>query len=207
MPFNELTAEQQAAFRARLALAGIDADRVVKYVGPDTQAGQIMASVDPAQSTIPPHIMTVPDIDTLKRLHGNPDAHYESGLMQGHHKAPAPWPQELAGLTPESATARQKVQVHEAHLVWLYGNSAGVQSYKDAINALEYPRQIPVFAAEDLVVTAANSPYVITPSESGHIYGTVTIYSGGSIAFQGSVDFNCQQLVQSDAPGPSAGDA
>lgn len=207
MPFSELTDEQQAAFRARLALAGIDPDGVVKHVGPDTHSGQLTASADPARSTIPPHTLTVHDVDTLKQLHGNPDEHYESGLMEEHHAIPSPWPQELAGLTRETATGRQRRQVHDAHRVWLYGNSANVQSYKDAINALEYPRQIPVFAAEDLVITAENSPYVIEASESGHIYGTVTIYNGGSIAFQGSVDFSCQQLVQSDASGPTGGDA
>lgn len=201
MPLSDLTESQQATYRARLAQAGIDPGDVVAYVGPDTHPGQLRASLDPEESTIRPHLMQVRDVDELKALAGIPDAHYEGGLMEEHHRVPEAWPPDRTDVTPESLDPEERNAIHHAHLVWLYGNSARVDTYKDAINAVEYPRTIPVFAAEELVITATNSPYVIT-SESGHVYGLVTIYAGGSIQFEGNVDFSCQRMVKSDDPGP-----
>ncbi len=204
MPLRDLTDAQQEAFRSRLALAGIDPADVPSLVGPDTHPGQLVASPDPAESTIAPHMMVVPDVESLKALAGMPDSHYESGLMEEHHRIPDEWPRERNDVTAETASAQDLEQIHHAHLVWLYGNSSRVESYREAINAVEYPRSIPVFAAEELVITAANSPYLIT-AESGHVYGLVLIYAGGSINFQGNVDFSCQKMVKSDAPGPPTG--
>lgn len=201
MPFSDLTDSQQTAFRARLAQAGIDPGDVAAYVGPDTHPGQLRASLDPAESTIRPHLLQVHDVDELKELAGIPDAHYENGLMQEHHRIPEEWPQDRGEVTLQSLTAPERNAIHQAHLVWLYGNSARVATYKDVINATEYPRTIPVFAAEELVITASNSPFVIT-TESGHVYGLVTIYAGGSILFEGNVDFSCQRMVKTDDSGP-----
>jgi hypothetical protein len=202
MAFADLTAEQQQAFRDRLALAGIDPGDVVKHVGPSTHPGQLIASSDPDESTIKPYQLTVEDVDTLKRLAGNPDEHYEQGLMEERHTVPEPWPEDRSDLRPEDATPEDRERIHHAHVVWLYGNSKHVQSYRDVINNMEYPKEIPVFVAEVVDVTKANSPYVIKPAESGHVYGVVTIYDGGSIQFEGDVDFNCQKMVKSDLSGP-----
>ncbi|MEO7269435.1 MAG: hypothetical protein ABIW49_09565 [Knoellia sp.] len=203
MPLSDLTDSQQAAFRARLAQAGIEPADVVALVGPDTHPGQLIASPDPEVSTIRPHLMTVEDVGKLKELAGIPDSHYTSGLMEEHHRIPDEWPGERSQLTRKEASAEELAEIHHAHLVWLYGNSSRVESYRDVINAMDYPKVIPVFAAEELVITTANSPYVIT-AESGHIYGVVTIYAGGSIKFEGNVDFHCQKMIKSDAPGPGA---
>ena len=86
--------------------------------------------------------------------------------------------------------------------MWLYGNSTSVDWYHDMIDSMEFLHDIPVFAALDVNITAADSQYVIDADDSGHIYGTVTIYAGGSIEFKGNVDLNCQQMIQSDLPGP-----
>lgn len=201
MPLSDLTPELQDAFRARLALVGIDPQTVVKRIGPDTHQGPVVLSANPRESAIKPHIVEVQDVDQMKELAGNKDEHYENGLMQEHHTVPEPWPDHLNDLTDATMGPEHRSAVHHAHLVYLYGNSAKVDSYRDIINQTEYPRTVPVFAAEELVVTAANSPYVIT-CESGHVYGIVTIYDGGSIQFEGNVDFSCQKMVQSDLPGP-----
>ena len=206
MPLSDLPDEQQAAFRARLAQAGIDPADVVAYVGPDTHPGQLRASAEPGQSTITAHLMEVATVDELKVMTGIPDEHYTSGRMQEHHRIPEPWPSDRMLTSARDATPQQRNEIHHAQLVWLYGNSARVESYRDVINATDYPKTLPVFAAEELVITAENSPYVIT-GDSGHIYGLVTIYAGGSIAFEGNVDFDCQRMVKSDEPGPARGGA
>lgn len=205
MGFADLSVEQQQAFRDRLALAGIDPADVLKRVGPTTHPGQLIASADPEVSTIKPHTMRVEDVDTLKALAGNPDEHYELRLIEEHHTIPDPWPEDRERPRRQDATPDERHRIHHAHLVWLYGNSKHVQSYRDVINDVEYPKLIPVFAAEELVITAENSPYQITAAESGHIYGEVVIYQGGSIQFEGNVDFNCQKMIKSDQTGPSSG--
>lgn len=202
MPLSDLTTEQQEAFRARLALAGIDPADVVARIGPDTHQGPVVLSADPERSTIKPHALRVRDVDQMKQLAGNQDEHYESGLMVEHHTIPEAWPADQNHLTRATMEPEQRNTVHHAHLVWLYGNSASVSSYRDIINKVEYPRVVPVFAAEELEITAANSPFVVE-GDSGHVYGIVTIYAGGSIKFEGNVDFNAQRMIQSDAAGPS----
>lgn len=201
MPLSDLTPDQQEAFRARLELVGIDPETVVKRIGPDTHQGPVILSANPAESAIKPHMFEVQDVDQMKELAGNKDEHYENGLMAEHHAVPEPWPDHQNDLTDATMGPEHRNAVHQAHLVYLYGNSTSVASYKDIITRTEYPRMVPVFAAEELVVTAANSPYMIT-CESGHVYGIVTIYDGGSIQFDGDVDFSCQKMVQSDRTGP-----
>lgn len=203
MPLSDLTPEQREAFRARLALVGIDPDTVVERIGPDTHQGPVILSADPDQSAIRPHMFALQDVDQMKELAGNKNEHYENGLMVEHHTVPEPWPAEWNDLTDEAMGPEHRNAIHHAHLVYLYGHSGRVSSYRDIINSTEYPRVVPIFAAVDLTITAANSPYVIT-SESGHVYGTVTIYKGGSIQIEGNVDMNCQKMVQSDLPGPPA---
>lgn len=204
MSFSDLSADQQEAFRARLALAGIDPRSVPALIGPDTHAGQLVASMNPRESTFKAHPLVVDDVERLKGLVGVPDADYEAGLMVDHHPVPDPWP-ETRDITREELTREERHQVHQAHLNYLFGNSARVSSYRQMINSVEYPRTIPVYAAQDVVITKENSPFRIADPESGHVYGVVTIYAGGSIQFEGHADFNCQQLVKSDEPGPGAG--
>ncbi len=163
-----------------------------------------MLSADAAVSAIPPHMKRIENVDEMKAVTGNQDAHYETGLLAEHHTIPSPWPEDRTEVDEDELTPEERATIHHAHLVWLYGNSKSVSSYRDVINALEYPRDIPVFAALDVDITAANSPYVIDADDSGHIYGTVTIYDGGSIQFNGNVDLNCQQMVQSDQSGPAS---
>jgi hypothetical protein len=201
MPLSDLTPEQQEGFRARLARAGIDPASVVKRIGPDTHQGPVVLSANPDESAIKPHLLEIRDVDEMKELAGNTDEHYENGLMDEHHVIPDEWPENLNDLDHTSMGPEHRDAVHHAHQVYLYGNSARVASYREIINRTEYPRTVPVFAAEEIVVAASNSPYHIKV-ESGHIYGIVTIYAGGVIAFDGNVEFSCQKMVQSDLPGP-----
>lgn len=163
----------------------------------------MIVSADPGDdSAIRPHMMRVANVRDLKAMHGNADEQYEQGLMAEHHEIPDEWPAEKNDLRRQTISPEDRAAVHAAHQVFLYGNSKHVASYEDVINNVEYPKVIPVFAAQSLSITAANSPYVIKPPESGHIFGVVTIYAGGSIALEGTADFHCQKLVQSDAAGP-----
>src|SRR5205807_2176408 len=103
-----------------------------------------------------PHMLTIHHVDEMKELAGNKDELYESGLMQEHHEVPDAWPDDQNQLTADMMGPEQRNTVHHAHLVYLYGNSASVNSYMAIINAVEYPRTLPVFAAEDLVITTKN---------------------------------------------------
>src|SRR4051794_23923467 len=116
MPLSDLTDEQQAAFRARLAQSGIDPGDVVAYVGPDTHPGQLVASPDPARSTIPPHVMHVANVDELKALTGIPDAHYETGVMEEHHETPEQWPADRVLTGKADCSPADLAAIHHAHV-------------------------------------------------------------------------------------------
>lgn len=202
MPFSDLSQEQKDAFYARLDFVGIDPANVVDHIGPDTHQGPVVLSADPSTSAIVPHIRRVETVDEMKAATGNLDEHYDTGLLPVHHAIPEPWPDDRGDVDEDSLNPDDRAAIHHAHQVWLYGDSKSVQSYRDVINALEYPLDVPVFAALELNITAANSPFVIDAQNSGHVYGVVTIYDGGSIEFRGNVDLNCQRMVQSDQTGP-----
>src|SRR5918999_2944495 len=96
----ELTPEQQQAFDDRLRELGMDPSHVVPSLRTgDTPAPTSLPTPPEQESEIPPHPLTIDNVDDLKRLAGVPDEEYDSGNLEHHHDELQDWPQEKNELT------------------------------------------------------------------------------------------------------------
>jgi len=198
MPLSDLSPAQQKAFNDRLKELQMDPSKVVKKITPETHRGPVVLSGDPAASSVPPHIVTVTSLDEVKRIAGNPDDAYDTGLMQEHHEIQPPWPAALNGKDPSQLKPEENNRINAAEIAYIYGHSKHHQSYKTIIEKHKYPAKFAVFAAEDICLDASNSPLIIK-SESAHCYGTITICQGGSIQFESNAVMTVQKMVKSNA--------
>jgi len=198
MPLSDLSDEQQQAFYDRLKELRMDPSKVIPKITPETHQGPIVLSADPEKSSVPPHLVTVASLDEVKRLAGNADEDYESGLLSAHHEIQPEWPAEKNDKDPSELEASENRRINAAEMAYIYGHSKHHQSYKTIIERHKYPATFAVFAAEDLCIDASNSPYVVT-AESAHNYGTVTICEGGSIQFEANAVWTVQKMVKSSA--------
>lgn len=196
MPLSDLTPQQQDAFWTRLKELRMDPSQVVPRICSKTFKGPVTLSINPERSTIKPHIVTVTSLDEIKRLAGNADADFESGLLTEHHDIQPEWPQELNDRAPTDLTPEQNRQITAAEIAYIYGYSPRHASYKTIIERHKFPVDIAVFAAEDICIDASNSPFIID-SNSAHTYGTITICAGGQLKFAASTDITVQRMIKS----------
>jgi len=198
MPLSDLTPAQQRAFNDRLKELRMDPSKVLKKITPETHSGPVVLSADESVSSVPPHIVTVTSLDEIKRIAGNPDEHYHSGLMAEHHEALPPWPAAKNNHDPSQLSAEENNRINAAEMAYIYGNSANYSSYKAIIEKHKYPAKFAVFAVEDVCIDSRNSPYIIK-ADSAHNYGTITICQGGSIQFEANAVVTVQKMVKSTA--------
>lgn len=199
MPRTELTTEQRKAFENDLKKFGIPPDRVVANITPETHPGPVTLSADPKTSTIPPVMLSVNSVDEVKRLAGHPDAEFEDGTREDvMNGAELPdWPEELNDADPSELTPEQNRQIEQASRAYIYGHSGKVQSYKSIIEKHKFPTKLATFAAENVCIDSSNSPFVID-SDSGHVYGTMTICASGTLKFEANATMSVQNLIKSN---------
>jgi len=162
--------------------------------GPLAEAQRsIVLSNDPARSSVEPHFIVIPDIDTLKRIGGIPDARFQSaGWEDSLPKPLAATPGMLAAAQPHSK------DICAALYAYVYGDSSKVTDYRDSLNRLRFPMKVAVFAAENVVVTREN-PLIIEDAE-GHdnpvslVFGKVTIMPGGQIIWKTTGKLFCDSM-------------
>lgn len=198
MPLSDLTNEQQQAFHDRLKELRMHPSQVIPKITPETHQGPIILHANPKLSSVVPHIVVVSSLDEVKHLAGNPDEHFENGLMLEHHEVQPEWPADKNDRDPAELLAEDNNRINAAEMAYIYGYSKRHESYKAIIERHKYPATFAVFAAEDVCLDATNSPLIIQ-SESAHNYGTVTICEGGSIQFETNAVMTVQKMVKSTA--------
>lgn len=195
MSLESLSPEQQEAFKDRLKELRMDPAKVLSEISPDTHQGPIVLSIDPDRSHVPPHHVTVDSIDEVKRIAGNPDADFESGKMQEHHQIPPDCPSEILAADPGTLNADQNAMVDLAERAYIYGNSARVTSWREAIDRHRFPVTFAVFAAESVCLDSSNSPLIID-SHSAHNFGTLKVCKGGWIQVAENGTMTIQNFVR-----------
>jgi hypothetical protein len=172
MPLSDLPLEMQQAFWDRLKELRMDPSQVLPKITPETHNGPVVFSSDPKASSVTPHLVVVNSLDEVKRLAGNADADYDSGLMQEHHPIQPAWDAAKNGHDASELSAEENGRINAAEMAYIYGHSKHHESYK--------------------------SPFIVT-AESGHNYGTITICEGGSIQFEANAVWTVQRMVNSTA--------
>jgi hypothetical protein len=140
--------------------------------------GAMLLCDHPDRSAIPPKFVTVPDVDALKALTGQPDEVVH--LLK--EEALLPDPKSLGKIAdpyhPHICTALQ---------TYVYGNSKSVHAWKETINALRFPMEVAVYGAGDVTVTP-NNPLVLEGTNDkpiAFICNTLTIEPGGHVTVKG----------------------
>jgi hypothetical protein len=191
----ELTPEQQQGFDDRLREMGMDPSHVVPSLRTGDTPGPTYLSNHPDQeSEIPPHPMTIDNVDDLKRLAGVPDEEYDAGRLEHHHDELEEWPQDKNEHAPQDLSAEENQQVHHALTTHVYGHTERVASYKAVVNNHFFPMDAVAFAVLDVTVDPEH-PLVLTGNNQAYNFGIVTIKAGGQIIFQSDATMTCQSMV------------
>jgi len=194
--FAALSEEQKQNFENRLKELGLDRSHVISELRTGATAGPTYLSSHPGTpSQIPPQMITIDNLDKLKRLGGIPDQRYALGEIEDHHEIPPPWPEEKNLLKIENLTPEDKRNIRQAFIAQIYGNSKKTQSYEKVIEKCHFPVQVAAFAAEDVVVDA-DHPLILKGPTHVYNFGTVTIKPGGQIRFEADLEMTVQKMIK-----------
>ncbi|MEO9903659.1 hypothetical protein [Nisaea sp.] len=197
LSLSNLTSEQQEAFYVRLKQLQIDPSKVVAEISPATHQGPVIISSDPERSTIPTHNLTILNVDEIKWLAGNADECFTSGKMSEHHDLPAIDPSEIEKADPGALGAEQNRTLDMAMRAYIYGNSARVLHWKNAIEKHRFPTTFTVYAVQNICINASNSPLLIESVSGGNI-GTLKVCEGGWIKATANGNLTVQKMIRCD---------
>lgn len=204
--FDALDDDQKQAFRARMALMGL-APEALNYEGTlvtgDTP-GPTILSGDPAESHVPPTLVTVNSVAEMKALHGIPNEHYTvRGVTDASVDYPDELPQErmlLASTAPDICALRdglqpeERDQIMKAAAAYVTGNSEKVLAYEPLINAAMFPAEVALINIEAVVVSPKNPLVIKGPTAMSVNYGSVTVEPGGQIIIQVQTNMTAQRF-------------
>lgn len=207
--FKDLSSDQQARFHAKCQQFGIDPASVPQQMSTENDAQGVVLGHPAVNAALPPaRTITVNSIAELSQYGGCSDEEYTSGRASD---AFVRYPQPLSALSApglaecdgdvcklkDSLTLEQHEAVSQAMHAYVMGNSSKVQEYEEHINALHFPMQMAVYAAQDLVITADNPLVVDNPNGSPTtlIYGTVTVEQGGYIQVRSPLSLDAQAFT------------
>jgi len=179
MPNNELTHDQKKNYAAVNKKFGID-DLESTY-RPEEYAGKPLTfSADPAQSDIPPRLITVQTIADLKALTGNPPDRDDTDID---------YPADSGSCTEEQI----KANLPKAARAYVLGNPEKVNTYEPLINAQMFPMSVAYFAATTPYII--DKPVVITgPGPVAWNYPNIVFKPGGNITADVDFTINCTTM-------------
>jgi hypothetical protein len=209
--FKDLSGDQQAKFAAKLKQLGIDPGTVPKTVSTATSNGGVCCGHPAGSSEFPPAtVLKVGSVAALQALGGVKDNEYQSGAASDAFVKYPPSLQQVGAPTlqscqgdvcklKDSMTLDQHSAVSQAMHAYLLGDSSKVQDYEEHINAIHFPMQVAVHAAQDLVISA-NKPLIIDNpdgSPTSIVAGTVTVQPGGYILVKTPLNMDAQLFTVS----------
>jgi hypothetical protein len=204
--FDALNDDQKQAFRSRMALMGL-ASEALNHEGTlvtGATPGPTILSGDPAESHVPPTLVTVNSIAEMKALHGIPDEHYTvRGVADVSVDYPDELPQQrmmLASTAPDICALRESLrpeerdQIVKAAQAYVLGNSEKVAAFEPLINATLFPAQMALINIESVVVSPGSPLVLKGPTALSVNYGSVTVEPGGQIIIQTQTNLTAQRF-------------
>ncbi|PLY42104.1 hypothetical protein CSZ94_12035 [Janthinobacterium sp. ROICE36] len=207
--FNDLSSDQKAKFEAKCRSFGIDPATVPKTLTTENGGKGVVLGHPAANAAIAPaKIINVANIQELSKYGGCQDEEYIQGRASD---AFVRYPQPLATLSApsltecggdvcklkDSMTLEHHEAVNQAMHAYMMGNSSKVKDYEEHINAIHFPMQMAVYAAEDKIITN-NNPLIIDTKNGGPttlVYGTVTVEEGGYILVKTPLSLDAQAFT------------
>lgn len=199
---DALSEAQRASFRAGVARCGLSPDKLSRDDTLVTGPGPTILSGNPETSAVPPVLIPIDSIATLKHYAGIPDDWYTSGRVSDRAiDYPPELPVSRRELVHEAKNAcdlREQLTFEERRYVQLAadsfveGNSEKVRNYEDLINAVYFPTQLAAFTFDSIVVTP-EKPLVLEGEWPIDIHvGSVLVEEGGQIIVRVQATINAQ---------------
>jgi len=178
-----LSEVQQKGFNACNARLGFKAGEVSKL---PTNNKKIVFSKDPKQSSVPPKMITVSNIDELMSLLDLPDHGSDEHIN---------YPQALSIKAADKLTSNNEHQLRNMLNCCVAGDARKVSDNDKALihNSL-FPMNIAAFAVDSYTVKSGE----VLEIKDGTVtnIGTLTVEQGGQIKCDGTANLNCQNLIQ-----------
>ena len=150
--------------------------RTKSYFTKDYPGGMHLTE-DPETSAVAPHLLTVADVQTLKKMAGVEDAIFD------HPSAPRIEAMPHVNELPHEISDPRHPLVCQAMNSYVFGDSRKVSSWEPLLNKLRFPMQIATFVG-DTIVVSPESPLIIGKKD-GHpvapLFDKVEIQPGGQI--------------------------
>ena len=207
--FKDLSSGKQQNFADKCRKFGIDPGGVPKLVSTSDMKDGAACGHPAGNSAFPPaKVMTINSIQEMKSLGGCDDQEYLQGRASD---ACIAYPGSLASLAAptlqscdgdvcilkDAMTLDHHDAVAKAMNAYMMGNSTKVSDYESHINAIHFPMQMAVHAAEDIVITK-DKPLIVnnpTGAPTTLIFGTVTVEPGGYILAQTVLNLSSQTFT------------
>ncbi|MEM9593083.1 MAG: hypothetical protein AAGD06_02400 [Acidobacteriota bacterium] len=198
---------QSDRFLHRLEAMGLDENDVHRGTLDTSEGGgPFILSGDPAESRIPPKLVTVASLAEMKAIYGVPDEHFDRGQASDHHlDYPEPLADDRASLhdrvrnlcdLDEQLSWRESEQIRRAAHAFVYGDSRRVASYEPLINAILFPTQVARFAGDSVVVKPGH-PLVFKGEQPVEAtFDNVVVEPGGEIITDVELQFSSTRFVQ-----------
>jgi len=210
--FNDLTAEQKAAFRARVKTWGLTEADVQKHASSEPDKKAVICGIA-SLSNVKTKPFTINSVQHMKELVGIPDSAFKSGKMRDRIiNYPPELPKERLGIVataPNHCWVKENL-THEEHLVikqaweaYLVGNSEKISpGTVELINAVHFPAVVAVAAVENITVNPGQTYTFGSPGAPLQtiVVGTLTVLAGGSVAFASPCTLECQMTTAAVAP-------
>lgn len=150
-------------------------------------SGSLVLSKDPAHSTLPPKMLTVNNVDELKKIIG-----LTTPASDGHINYPTPQETSLVKEQPDAKHTQHLMKVMRCCVA---GDSNKVASSdKEILQKTAFPMTLATFSVEDH--TVKNGEVLKLTDGTMANFGSLTIEAGGQIECDGSAFLNCQNLNQ-----------
>jgi hypothetical protein len=191
-------------------------DLAAKSFGPTSHTGPMVVSHDPAQDNLGSKLITIQNVQELKKIAGISDQHFaatpSADRSVRYPAAPVTdFAQAITRARNDNCTLESLVhpddhaKIGQAMLAYVNGDSSKVSHYEGAINAMRFPAQAVLTVAQNVTITpqtpliiGPNSPYITTaPGVIGAvcIFGVITIEPGGQIQVQIPVTIKAAQII------------
>lgn len=142
--------------------------------------------------------LTIPDLDTLKKIAGTPDALHEMNAVK--------WSQKIEGLSDKAdLNDLREYSNDNEELVcklmnqYVYGDSSSVKSHKDLLTHAYFPMEISYYGNRltDLIVEADRECIIGDEGkQSVFQFRNITLEQGARLVYKGIVDISADNLTQ-----------
>jgi hypothetical protein len=208
--FGSLSAADQADFRARMGIFGLNETHVIESDLVVPAKSTVTLSAKAPNSFLRPRLLATDNIDELKNWIGVDNQLIEKGKVISRLPIPSPLrqlpnspavagrasavaPAQLAGTPAVALQSRELNDVRAAATAYLWGHSSSVASYKSLIETVFPNMQIVLWPLLTITVNRG-AVLQLGPGQNALVAWKIVIESGGTIRGSDGLTVRCTIL-------------